>query len=206
MTCRITVSPRRLATVLAVALCCGSFQTSHADIITLRFCGLFPDGMGGVLEGSFLKFDQSLINDAGSNFGLVDANIQTRRTDLAPFPSDLTYTLGDFSGTVGPTTSITSNVSGGPVTRVLPESVKGWSFLSPGNGEFFAIFPEVWLTTVTFGDNLSNDLITEFRSDGSVKMDDDDITAVPEPSGIALIALTILAGAIWHRRLQTSAT
>lgn len=139
------------------------------------------------MDGSFLTFDQSLVNNVGSNYGLTGANIVTRRTDLAPFPSDLTYTMANFNSIVMPTTSVTSVV--GPGTRTFPETVKGWSFLLLGQGEFFAVFPENWLTTVMVGDTLSNNYITEFRSDGYLA-DADDIRAVPEPSGLAIFGLS----------------
>ena len=174
---------------VAIAFCTIGSANCFAAVIKLEFCGKFEDTQvgSGVLEGSFLIFDQTFINSQGLNYGLIDANIVTRRTDLAPFPSDLTYTMANFNSIVMPTTSVTSVV--GPGTRTFPETVKGWSFLLPGQGEFFAVFPENWLTTVMVGDTLSNNYITEFRSDGYLA-DADDIRAVPEPSGLAIFGLS----------------
>lgn len=174
---------------VAIAFCTIGSANCFAAVIKLEFCGKFEDTQvgSGVLEGSFLIFDQTFINSQGLNYGLIDANIVTRRTDLAPFPSDLTYTMANFYSIVMPTTSVTSVV--GPGTRTFPETVKGWSFLLPGQGEFFAVFPENWLTTVMVGDTLSNNYITEFRSDG-FRADADDIRAVPEPSGLAIFGLS----------------
>ena len=174
---------------IALAFCTIGSANCFAAVITLKFCGVFENASAGsgVLDGSFLTFDQSLINNVGGNYGLIDANIVTRRTDLAPFPSDFTYTMANFNSIVMPTTSVTSVV--GPGTRTLPETVKGWSFLLPSQGEFFAVFPEAWLTTVMAGDTLTNNYITEFRSDGYFP-DADDIRAVPEPSGLAIFGLS----------------
>lgn len=174
---------------VAIAFCTIGSANCFAAVIKLEFCGKFEDTQvgSGVLEGSFLIFDQTFINSQGLNYGLIDANIVTRRTDLAPFPSDFTYTMANFNSIVMPTTSVTSVV--GPGTRTFPETVKGWSFLLPGQGEFFAVFPENWLTTVMVGDTLSNNYITEFRSDGYLA-DADDIRAVPEPSGLAIFGLS----------------
>jgi len=174
---------------IALAFCTIGSANCFAAVITLKFCGVFENASAGsgVLDGSFLTFDQSLINNVGGNYGLIDANIVTRRTDLAPFPSDFTYTMANFNSIVMPTTSVTSVV--GPGTRTFPETVKGWSFLLPSQGEFFAVFPENWLTTVMVGDTLSNNYITEFRSDG-FRPDADDIRAVPEPSGLAIFGLS----------------
>jgi hypothetical protein len=170
---------------VALAFCTIGSANCFAAVIKLQFCGIFEDAPAGsgVLEGSFLTFDQSFINNVGNNYGLVDANIVTRRTDLAPFPSDFTYTMANFNSIVMPTTSVTSVV--GPGTRTFPETVKGWSFLLPGQGEFFAVFPETWLSTVMIGDTLTNNYITEFRPDG-FKADADIIRTVPEPSGLAI--------------------
>jgi hypothetical protein len=174
---------------VALAFCTIGSANCFAAVIKLQFCGIFEDAPAGsgVLEGSFLTFDQSLINNVGNNYGLVDANIVTRRMDLAPFPSDLTYTMANFNSIVMPTTSVNSVV--GPGTRTFPESVKGWSFLLPGQGEFFAVFPETWLSTVMIGDTLTNNYITEFRPDG-LQADADIIRAVPEPSGLAIFGLS----------------
>jgi hypothetical protein len=95
--------------------------------------------------------------------------------------------MANFNSIVMPTTSVTSVV--GPGTRTFPETVKGWSFLLPGQGEFFAVFPETWLSTVMIGDTLTNNYITEFRPDG-FKADADIIRAVPEPSGLAIFGLS----------------
>lgn len=175
---------------VAIAFCTIGSANCFAAVIKLEFCGIFEvtqDG-SGVLEGSFLTFDQSFISSQGLNYGLIDANIVTRRTDLAPFPSDFTYTMANFnSSIVMPTTSITS-VFGG-TRNDFQETVKGWSFLLPGQGEFFAVFPENWLTTVMVGDTLSNNFITEFRSD-EFRRDLDVIRAVPEPSGLAIFGLS----------------
>ena len=175
--------------LVALAFCTFGSANCFAGVITLKFCGMFENAPAGsgVLDGSFLTFDQSLINNPGDDYGLIDANIVTRRTDLAPFPSDFTYTMDDFNSIVMPTTSVNSLVSAG--TRTFPETVKGWSFLRPGQGEFFAVFPETWLPTVMVGDTLRNNYITEFRSDGFFK-DDDIIRAVPEPSGLAIFGLS----------------
>jgi hypothetical protein len=174
---------------VAIAFCTIGSANCFAAVITLKFCGVFENASAGsgVLDGSFLTFDQSLVNNVGNNYGLTGANIVTRRTDLAPFPSDFTYTMANFNSIVMPTTSVTSVV--GPGTRTFPETVKGWSFLLPGQGEFFAVFPENWLTTVMAGDTLTNNYITEFRSDGYLA-DADDIRAVPEPSGLAIFGLS----------------
>ena len=174
---------------VAIAFCTIGSANCFAAVITLKFCGVFENASAGsgVLDGSFLTFDQSLVNNVGNNYGLTGANIVTRRTDLAPFPSDFTYTMANFNSIVMPTTSVTSVV--GPGTRTFPETVKGWSFLLPGQGEFFAVFPENWLTTVMVGDTLSNNFITEFRSDG-FRRDLDVIRAVPEPSGLAIFGLS----------------
>jgi hypothetical protein len=174
---------------VALAFCTIGSANCFAAVIKLQFCGIFEDAPAGsgVLEGSFLTFDQSLINNVGNNYGLVDANIVTRRMDLAPFPSDLTYTMANFNSIVMPTTSVNSVV--GPGTRTFPESVKGWSFLLPDQGEFFAVFPETWLSTVMIGDTLTNNYITEFRPDG-LQADADIIRAVPEPSGLAIFGLS----------------
>ena len=174
---------------VAIAFCTIGSANCFAAVIKLEFCGKFEDTQvgSGVLEGSFLIFDQTFINSQGLNYGLIDANIVTRRTDLAPFPSDLTYTMANFNSIVMPTTSITS-VFGGTRNDFL-ETVKGWRFLLPGQGEFFAVFPETWLPTVMVGDTLRNNYITEFRSDGFFK-DDDIIRAVPEPSGLAIFGLS----------------
>jgi hypothetical protein len=174
---------------VALAFCTLGSANCFAAVIKLQFCGIFEDAPAGsgVLEGSFLTFDQSFINNVGNNYGLVDANIVTRRTDLAPFPSDFTYTMANFNSIVMPTTSVTSVV--GPGTRTFPETVKGWSFLLPGQGEFFAVFPETWLSTVMIGDTLTNNYITEFRPDG-FKADADIIRTVPEPSGLAIFGLS----------------
>jgi hypothetical protein len=174
---------------VALAFCTIGSANCFAAVIKLQFCGIFEDAPAGsgVLEGSFLTFDQSFINNVGNNYGLVDANIVTRRTDLAPFPSDFTYTMANFNSIVMPTTSVTSVV--GPGTRTFPETVKGWSFLLPGQGEFFAVFPETWLSTVMIGDTLTNNYITEFRPDG-FKADADIIRTVPEPSGLAIFGLS----------------
>jgi len=174
---------------IALAFCTIGSANCFAAVITLKFCGVFENASAGsgVLDGSFLTFDQSLINNVGGNYGLIDANIVTRRTDLAPFPSDFTYTMANFNSIVMPTTSVTSVV--GPGTRTFPETVKGWSFLLPSQGEFFAVFPENWLTTVMDGDTRTNNYITEFRSDG-FRRDVDVIRAVPEPSGLAIFGLS----------------
>jgi hypothetical protein len=174
---------------VAIAFCTIGSANCFAAVIKLEFCGIFENTQvgSGVLEGSFLIFDQSFISSQGLNYGLIDANIVTRRTDLAPFPSDFTYTMANFNSIVMPTTSVTSVV--GPGTRTFPETVKGWSFLLPGQGEFFAVFPENWLTTVMDGDTLTNNYITEFRSDG-FRRDVDVIRAVPEPSGLAIFGLS----------------
>lgn len=174
---------------VAIAFCTIGSANCFAAVIKLEFCGIFEDTQvgSGVLEGSFLIFDQSFINSQGLNYGLTGANIVTRRTDLAPFPSDFTYTMANFNSIVMPTTSVTSVV--GPGTRTFPETVKGWSFLLPGQGEFFAVFPENWLTTVMVGDTRTNNFITEFRSDG-FRRDLDVIRAVPEPSGLAIFGLS----------------
>ena len=174
---------------VAIAFCTIGSANCFAAVIKLEFCGIFENTQvgSGVLEGSFLIFDQSFISSQGLNYGLIDANIVTRRTDLAPFPSDFTYTMANFNSIVMPTTSITSVLGG---TRDdFPESVKGWSFLLPGQGEFFAVFPENWLTTVMVGDTLSNNYITEFRSDG-FRRENDVVRAVPEPSGLAIFGLS----------------
>jgi hypothetical protein len=174
---------------VALAFCTIGSANCFAAVIKLEFCGIFENTQvgSGVLDGSFLIFDQSFISSQGLNYGLIDANIVTRRTDLAPFPSDFTYTMANFNSIVMPTTSVTSVV--GPGTRTFPENVKGWSFLLPGQGELFAVFPENWLTTVMVGDTLSNNYITEFRSDG-FRPDADGIRAVPEPSGLAIFGLS----------------
>jgi hypothetical protein len=174
---------------VAIAFCTIGSANCFAAVIKLEFCGIFENTQvgSGVLEGSFLIFDQSFISSQGLNYGLIDANIVTRRTDLAPFPSDFTYTMANFNSIVMPTTSVTSVV--GPGTRTFPETVKGWSFLLPGQGEFFAVFPENWLTTVMVGDTLSNNYITEFRSDG-FRRENDVVRAVPEPSGLAIFGLS----------------
>lgn len=174
---------------VAIAFCTIGSANCFAAVIKLEFCGIFEDTQvgSGVLEGSFLTFEQSLIDNVGDNYGLIDANIVTRRTDLAPFPSDFTYTKANFNSIVMPTTSVTSVV--GPGTRTFPETVKGWSFLLAGQGEFFAVFPETWLSTVMVGDTLTNNFITEFRLDGFRK-DLDVIRAVPEPSGLAIFGLS----------------
>lgn len=65
------------------------------------------------MDGFFLSFDQSLINSAGLNDGLIDAHSVTRRTDLVPFPSDLTYTFADFNSIVAPTKSVASTAGPG---------------------------------------------------------------------------------------------
>ena len=174
---------------VAIAFCTIGSANCFAAVIKLEFCGKFEDTQvgSGVLEGSFLIFDQTFINSQGLNYGLIDANIVTRRTDLAPFPSDLTYTMANFNSIVMPTTSVTSVV--GPGTRTFPETVKGWSFLLPGQGEFFAVFPENWLSTLVYGDSISNNYMTEFRGSG-FRRSSDIPKAVPEPSGLAIFGLS----------------
>ena len=200
---------RYVLTCVAITLPGVLSQDSEAGpIITLEFCGEFPGSTGGVLDGSFLQFDQSLVGDISQDYGLVDANILTSRTDLAPFPSDLTYTLADFTTVVPPgTTSLTSTVSGPPVTRSLSETVQGWRFLLPGAGEFFAVFPDAFLPIVADGDVLTNDLLTEFRADGSYMPDADKITN-PEPSTLTLCGFGLICAAGYRRRhrRQTAAT
>ena len=70
-----------------------------------------------------MSFDQSLINSAGLNYGLIDANIVTRRTDLVPFPSGLTYAFADFNSKVAPTTSVTSTVGPGIRSEVFKPGI-----------------------------------------------------------------------------------
>ena len=173
---------------VAIAFCTIGSANCFAAVIKIQFCGIFEDAPfgSGVLDGSYLTFEQSLIDNVGEKYGLLDANIVTDRPVFAPL-SILTYKKGDFTLIVMPTTSVTSVV--GPGTRTFPETVKGWSFLLPGQGEFFAVFPENWLTTVMVGDTLSNNFITEFRSDG-FRRDLDVIRAVPEPSGLAIFGLS----------------
>jgi hypothetical protein len=174
---------------VAIAFCTIGSANCFAAVIKIQFCGIFEDAPfgSGVLDGSYLTFEQSLIDNVGEKYGLLDANIVTRRTDLAPFPSDLTYTKANFNSIVMPTTSITSVV--GPGTRTLPETVKGWSFLLPGQGEFFAVFPENWLSTLVYGDSISNNYMTEFRLSG-FRRSSDIPKAVPEPSGLAIFGLS----------------
>jgi hypothetical protein len=174
---------------VAIAFCTIGSANCFAAVIKIQFCGIFEDAPfgSGVLDGSYLTFEQSLIDNVGEKYGLLDANIVTRRTDLAPFPSDLTYTKANFNSIVMPTTSITSVV--GPGTRTFPETVKGWSFLLPGQGEFFAVFPENWLSTLVYGDSISNNYMTEFRLSG-FRRSSDIPKAVPEPSGLAIFGLS----------------
>jgi len=175
---------------VAIAFCTIGSANCFAAVIKLEFCGIFENTQvgSGVLEGSFLIFDQSFISSQGLNYGLIDANIVTRRTDLAPFPSDFTYTMANFNSIVMPTTSITSVLGG---TRDdFPESVKGWSFLLPGQGEFFAVFPENWLSTLVYGDSITNDYMTEFRLNDQARPAHDTPKAVPEPSGLAIFGLS----------------
>ena len=176
---------------VAIAFCTIGSANCFAAVIKLEFCGKFIDtpGGGGILDGSYLTFEQSLIDNVGEKYGLLDANIVTRRMDLAPFPSDFTYTMANFKSIVMPTTIITSVV--GPGTRDdFPENVKGWSFLLPtGQGEFFAVFPENWLSTLVYGDSISNNYMTEFRGSG-FRRSSDIPKAVPEPSGLAIFGLS----------------
>ena len=172
---------------VAIAFCTIGSVNCFAAFIKLEFCGTFVTAPGGILDGSFLTFEQSDINDEAKNYGLIDANIVTDRPDLAPL-SMLTYKRANFNSIVMPTTSITSVV--GPGTRTFPETVKGWSFLLPGQGEFFAVFPEDFLSTLVYGDFVTNDYMTEFRKDDQARPAHDTPKAVPEPSGLAIFGLS----------------
>jgi hypothetical protein len=171
---------------VAVAFCTIGSVNCFAAVIKLEFCGKFVTAPGGILDGSFLTFEQSDINDEAKNYGLIDANIVTDRPDLAL--SVLTYKKANFSSIVMPTTSITS-VFGG-TRNDFQETIKGWRFLLPGQGEFFAVFPENWLSTLVYGDSITNDYMTEFRLNDQARPAHDTPKAVPEPSGLAIFGLS----------------
>ena len=172
---------------VAIAFCTIGSANCFAAVIKLEFCGTFVTAPGGILDGSFLTFEQSDINDVAKNYGFIDANIVTDRPDLAPL-SILTYKKANFSSIVMPTTSITS-IFGGTRNDFL-ETVKGWRFLLPGQGEFFAVFPETFLSTLKYGDSDENDYMTEFRLNDQARPAHDTPKAVPEPSGLAIFGLS----------------
>ena len=172
---------------VAIAFCTIGSANCFAAVIKLEFCGTFVTAPGGIKDGSFLTFEQSEINDEAKNYGFIDANIVTDRPDLAPL-SILTYKKADFTLIVMPTTSITS-VFGGTRNDFL-ETVKGWRFLLPGQGEFFAVFPETFLSTLKYGDSVENDYMTEFRLNDEARPAHDTPKAVPEPSGLAIFGLS----------------
>ena len=77
---------------VAIAFCTIGSANCFAAVIKLEFCGKFIDtpGGGGILDGSYLTFEQSLIDNVGEKYGLLDANIVTDRPVFAPL-SILTY-------------------------------------------------------------------------------------------------------------------
>ena len=174
---------------VAIAFCTIGSANCFAAVIKLEFCGKFIDtpGGGGILDGSYLTFEQSLIDNVGEKYGLLDANIVTDRPVFAPL-SILTYKKGDFTLIVMPTTSITSD--SGRTRADFLEPVKGWRFLLPGQGEFFAVFPETFLSTLKYGDSHENTYMTEFRQNDDARPAHDKPKAVPEPSGLAIFGLS----------------
>lgn len=132
---------------------------------------------------SYITVESAETNDAGENYGIKDAKIETQRVDLTP--SLISYNFSNL---------MSSALNGGIVT---------WTFVDSAGNEFDVNVPQLILNDLPnlVGNNL--DITNIERRVGSNPTKDPDavrITPVPEPTSIIGTVITLGLGGILTKK------